>query len=227
MNAITPSKSPSPYRDELGIAKDAVVALYSGSMAGKQGLELIPASARALEAQIPNLVFVICGEGVAKPGLARDCAGLSNVRMLPLQPAARLGELLGMADIHLLPQHSEAADLVMPSKLTGMLSSGRPVLATANAGTEIARVVTGLGLVVPPGDVVAFNAALSQLAESAELRARFGADARQYAEDRLSQGRVLVDFEQALRNCVEKKPVAPDSDVANVSSTARETAKPV
>ena len=32
-----------------------------------------------------------------------------------------------MADIHLLPQR--AADLVMPSKLTGMLASGRPVVA--------------------------------------------------------------------------------------------------
>ena len=227
VDEIKPSTVTSPYRAELGIAKDAVVALYSGSMASKQGLELIPAAARALEAQCRDLVFVICGEGVSKPALERDCAGLANVRMLPLQPAARLGELLGMADIHLLPQHAEAADLVMPSKLTGMLSSGRPVLATANAGTEIARVVTGLGLVVPPGDLAAFNSALAQLAESAELRARFGRDARQYAEDRLSQGRVLYDFEQALRGCVEKKPIMTGTESANVPSTARETAKPV
>lgn len=225
VDAITPAKVESPYRDELGVPKDAVVALYSGSMAGKQGLELIPAAARMLEAQIPNLFFVLCGEGVAKAGLLRECAGLSNVRMLPLQPAARLGELLGMADIHLLPQHAEAADLVMPSKLTGMLSSGRPILATAHSGTEISRVVTGFGLVVPPGDLKAFNGALAQLAESAELRARFGADARQYAEDRLSQTRVLADFEQALRTCVEKRPVVTGSETQSVPSSARETAK--
>jgi len=49
-------------------------------------------------------------------------------------PAERLGELLTCADIHLLPQRADAADLVMPSKLTGMLASGRPVVATAHAG---------------------------------------------------------------------------------------------
>ncbi len=31
----------------------------------------------------------------------------------------------------------------MPSKLTGMLSSGRPVIATADPGTQVARVVAG------------------------------------------------------------------------------------
>ena len=57
-------------------------------------------------------------------------AGLPNVRLLPLQPSERLSELLGMADIHLLPQSPDAADLVLPSKLSGMLASGRPVIAT-------------------------------------------------------------------------------------------------
>jgi len=52
-----------------------------------------------------------------------------NVIWIPLQPLERLNDLLNMADIHLLPQRSGAADLLMPSKLTGMLSSGRPVVA--------------------------------------------------------------------------------------------------
>lgn len=226
IGAIRPAAEPSAYRTELGIADDAIVALYSGSMAGKQGLELLPAAARALREKLPGLMFVLCGDGVAKPGLERECAGLPNVRLLPLQPAARLGELLGMADVHLLPQHPDAADLVMPSKLTGMLSSGRPVLATAHPGTELANVVQGLGAVVPPNDLPAFTAALTQLAESAELRTQLGAAARRYAEDRLARGRVLVDFEQALRRCVGTLgPSAPQA--ADVLAPSSETAKPV
>ena len=42
--------------------------------------------------------------------------------------------LLATADIHLLPQRADAADLVMPSKLTGMLASARAVVATAHVG---------------------------------------------------------------------------------------------
>lgn len=202
VSAILPMRQPSPYRAELNIPDDAVVALYSGSMTGKQGLDMLPAAARELQERLPNLFFVLCGDGVFKPAMERDCAGLANVRLLPLQPSARLGELLGMADIHLLPQSAQAADLVMPSKLTGMLSSGRPVLATAHPGTELATVVEGCGTVVPPNDLTAFVEALVTLAGSAEMRAELGSAARHYAESQLARDRVLVDFEQGLKRCI-------------------------
>jgi colanic acid biosynthesis glycosyl transferase WcaI len=220
VSAIKPMRQTSPYRAELNIADDAVVALYSGSMAGKQGLELLPAAARELQERLPNLVFVLCGDGVFKPTIERNCVGLANVRILPLQPAARLGELLGMADIHLLPQSPLAADLVMPSKLTGMLSSGRPVLATADPGTELATVVTGCGKVVPPNDLPAFVQALVTLAESPELRAQLGAAARHHAESKLAIDRVLVDFEQGLRRCIGEASASRAEPVGKVTESA-------
>ena len=152
VNAISPSAGPSAYRAELGIAADAVVAMYSGSMAGKQGLELLPEAARELARVMPNLVFVLCGDGIYRRTIEAQCADLPNVRLLPLQPLERLGDLLNMADVHLLPQLPDVADLVMPSKLTGMLASGRPVLAIADPGTELAHVVTSRGKVVPSDD---------------------------------------------------------------------------
>lgn len=213
VSVITPLSRESAYRRELDIPSNAVVALYSGSMAGKQGLELLPAAAQQALLTMPNVVFVMCGDGVCKPDIERECKGLPNVRLLPLQPAERLGELLGMADIQLLPQHAEAADLVMPSKLTGMLSSGRPVLATANPGTELARVVEGRGLVVPPDDLPAFMAALAKLVDSPDLRDGYGKAARQYAEEHLARDRVLAAFEKALMQCTGKPLVPGESSL--------------
>jgi hypothetical protein len=54
-----------------------------------------------------------------------------------------------------LPQSRGAADLVLPSKLGGMLASGKPVLATANAGTELFEVLSSTAILVPAGDSVA------------------------------------------------------------------------
>jgi len=202
VNAIAPLPGPSAYRAELGIAPDAVVAMYSGSMAGKQGLDLLPEAARELARVIPNLIFVLCGDGVVKRNIEVQCADLHNVRLLPLQPVERLGELLNMADVHLLPQHPDVADLVMPSKLTGMLASGRPVLAIADPGTELARVVAPRGKVVPSDDLPAFVFALMELANNVSLRKRLGASARQYAEQHLARDTILSNFENALRDCV-------------------------
>jgi len=102
------------YRKELGIAADAKVVMFSGSLGGKQGLQAISAAAHLLVHR-QDIVFIICGDGVMKPILQEETAGLSNVHFIPLQPFERLGELLCTADMHLLPQIPDAADLVLPS----------------------------------------------------------------------------------------------------------------
>ncbi|GKQ58446.1 WcaI family glycosyltransferase [Sphaerotilus sulfidivorans] len=198
--AARPFTGPSRYRQELGIAEDAIVALFSGTLGGKQGLELLPKVAQRIRSH-PKLVMVICGDGVMKPHLEQACAGMDNVRMLPLQPAERLAELLHTADIHMLPQNPGAADLVMPSKLSGMLGSGRPVVTTTEPGTELAHVVSECGRVVPPGDDRAFADALIELADSPALRQQLGLRANQYAQKHLIRSVVLGRLDRCLQAC--------------------------
>ena len=187
---VRPLAKPSSYRAELGIAPDAVVMLFSGTLGNKQGLMVIPDAARRLM-QVPGVVFVVCGDGVMKPELEAAARELPNLKLLPLQPFARLSELLGLADIHLLTQSADAEDLVLPSKLTGMLASGRPVIATCNEGTEIAVVVQHCGLVVAPGDGAALALAILQLVNDVATRLRLGTQARAYAETNLARDSVL------------------------------------
>jgi len=201
IDAIQPLSRPSRYRELLGIGEHEVVALYSGNMGGKQGLEILADCALALD----TLHFVFCGSGPGREILMARCAGLRHVRFLDLQPVEQLGELLGLADIHLLPQRADAADLVMPSKLTGMLSSGRPVVATAHEGTELATVVAQCGVVVEPENPGALVAALGSLAAKPELRMQLGHAARAYAEDHLSQSAVLARFEATLEQAVKSR----------------------
>ena len=153
----------------------------------------------------PDIVFVFCGAGAGRADLVEQCAGLPNVRFMDLQPLERLGELLEMADIHLLPQRADAADLVMPSKLTGMLASARPVVATAHPETELASVVARCGLVVPPEQPQAFAEAIMKLANDAALRTRLGAAGRAYAEANLDRDAVLGRFEAEIKAVIRGK----------------------
>lgn len=190
------------FRRELGL-EGKIVLIYSGNMGAKQGLELLAPLARFFE-QDSRVHFLFCGDGAFRPQLEALVAGHGNVTMLPLQPIERLNDLLNSADIHLLPQRAGAADLVMPSKLTGMLSSGRPVVATADAGTQVARVVEGetlgeaCGVVVPAEDAGALHAAVAGLIEDAPLRRRLGEAARRYAVQHLGKEQVLEQFERDL-----------------------------
>ena len=197
------------FRLKLGIAPDTVVALYSGNMGGKQGLELLADVAKLCLAQAAPtqaaIVFVFCGNGAGRDDLVQRCADLPNVHFLELQPIERLNELLAMADVHLLPQRADAADLVMPSKLTGMLASGRPVLATAHPGTELALVVQGCGVVVPPEDPSAMALAMQALAANSILRKQLGEAGRAYALAHLDREAVLRKFESALMTVTSKK----------------------
>lgn len=178
--AIHPLDSVDSFRQELGVPAGVSVLLYSGNMGEKQGLEVLIETAKLLS-ENRDVMFVICGEGASKHRLMDMAAGLENVKFLPLQPIDRLNELLNLADVHLLPQRADAEDLVMPSKLTAILASGRPVVATVREGTQIANVVKDCGVVVNPGDAVGMRDAIVGLVGDAEKRARLGKAGRGFA----------------------------------------------
>jgi putative colanic acid biosynthesis glycosyltransferase WcaI len=196
-DAIAPLPGISRMRQQLALGPERVVLMYAGNMGVKQGLELLPLLAQEF-APDPRIHFVFCGDGAYHAQLAGMLRGADNVTMLPLQPFDRLNDLLNAADIHLLPQRPDAADLVMPSKLTGMLASGRPVIATAASGTQVALALGSCGIAVPPLDSPALFAAVRTLADGPQMRHALGVAARAHAVEHLGRERVLERFEAQL-----------------------------
>jgi colanic acid biosynthesis glycosyl transferase WcaI len=168
LSHIYPMTEESPYRAELGFTKDDFVVLYSGNIGAKQGLTVLLDAAEQLKGET-SIHFVIAGEGPLKDELQARYGTLPNLRFLPFQPYARLNEFLNMADLHALPQDKGAADLVLPSKLGGMLASGKPVLVTAEEGTELAEFAREVAIVVPPGDVAKFASEINNLSAARDM----------------------------------------------------------
>jgi colanic acid biosynthesis glycosyl transferase WcaI len=168
-------RASNPYRQELGIGPEQRVLLYSGSMNKKQGLELLVEAIERL-ADVADLVWLLAGEGPNKAELAAATAGMANVRLLPLQPA----------------------DLVLPSKLLGILASGRPLVASSPATSELGQIAELAGLRVEPEDGAGFAGALRQLLVDGVRRQRLGQEARQLAEQRYGSEAVLGQLEREL-----------------------------
>ncbi len=87
----------NPARDRLGITT-RYVALYSGNVAAKQGIEIIPQAARLLRDR-DDLTFLICGQGPLLDTLKAQAADLPNVRFAPLQPIEHFSQTLGLAEV--------------------------------------------------------------------------------------------------------------------------------
>ncbi len=202
LDGIFPISRADSMRAELGIGDDQIVVLYSGNMGEKQGLDMVVDAAARLDGH-PSIRFVLAGTGAARKRLQRAAAHLRNITWLPLQPIEKLNALLGTADIHVLPQRADAADLVMPSKLTGMLASGRAIVGTAAADTQLGDVLDKVGVRVEPENLDALVQALSALADDPQRRHELGMRGRRHAEETLDQHVILRRFIQEVASVKE------------------------
>lgn len=167
LGKIIPLGRPSAYRDELGINRGAFVVLYAGNIGEKQALNVLLDVAVFLKEKL-ELFFVIVGDGPSKQDLLGKYAHLPNVIFLPLQREENLCELLNLADVHVLPQSSNMADLVLPSKLGGMLASGKRCIVMADSGTELYEFLLNAVVLVSPGKVSELAAAIVNMIEKCD-----------------------------------------------------------
>jgi putative colanic acid biosynthesis glycosyltransferase WcaI len=144
-----------------------------------------------------DVVFVVNGGGSARPALERRAAGLANVRFVDYQPKERLPEVLAAADIHVVPLKRGLARSSVPSKTYSILAAGRPLVASVDSGTEVARVVqrAEAGLAVEPDDPAAFVDAVSTLIDAPAQRAAMGAAGRRFVEGWASPAAVARAYE--------------------------------
>ncbi|HZE90951.1 MAG TPA: WcaI family glycosyltransferase, partial [Rhizobacter sp.] len=213
LSLVRPTEKSQGLRQSLHIHAAQTVCLFSGTINRKQGLDVLIQTAQLLKDDA-RVVFVICGNGELRSGLEASAADLDNIRFMDLQPASELNALLNMADVHLLPQLRGAADLVMPSKLAGMLASGRPVIAAAIPRTEISSIVAGCGIVTEPECAIGFANAIRALAGDTERRERLGAAGRSYAEHVLDSQKIFDRLDARLE-AFERQRVSTPAPVAS------------
>jgi colanic acid biosynthesis glycosyl transferase WcaI len=197
---VRPRSVDTQFRTAWGLV-DRIVIMYSGNLGVKQGLDTLLEAAWLLRER-DGLAFVVVGDGGEKPALQLRASklGLGNIRFESLRPAEELSELLATADISVVPQREGVTDIVLPSKVANIMSSGRPLVVAAADLTELARIVreADCGIVVPPGDAKALAEALDGLACATDERARMGANGRRYVEENLTCRSVLESFERWL-----------------------------
>lgn len=199
-DAIVPADRATPYRTELGLG-DGPVVLYAGNVGFSQSLELVLAAAR----ELPDVTFLVNGNGAARPPLEVAAADIANVRFADYISPERLSELLATGDVHVVPLRRGLGRVSVPSKTYSIMAAGRPVVASIDPGTAVPQILaeSGGGIAVDPDDAEAFTAAIRSLIDDPERGRRLGALGRTWVQDNASPAAVGAAYDRLLRTLME------------------------
>ena len=117
------------------INSSKIVLLYSGNIGEKQDWNSFVEFCNDINQN--NYEIIIVGDGSKKNWLLERTVHLPNIKHYPPVPYSELSDLLCSVDIHLLFQKPDFLDLVMPSKVLGMMASAKPSLIIGHRESEI------------------------------------------------------------------------------------------
>ena len=140
------------------------VLLHAGNLGFYGAWDTLIAAARQLENENIGLVFV--GDGAERTRLEALASGAKNVRFLPFFPANEIPSVLSAPDLHIVTIKRGLEGVVVPSKMFGILSAAKPILAVAPAETDVATLGAryGFGVCASPDDPAELIATIRQLA---------------------------------------------------------------
>ena len=190
--AIVPMSRLTNYRRELGV-DESLVVMYAGNVGFSQSLELMIEAARVL----PNVIFVINGEGSARKSLEAKAHALSNVKFGDYQDASRLSEVLATGDLHVVPLRRGLGSVSVPSKTYSILAAGRPICAAIDLDTEVPRILAAAnaGVCVEPDDQAAFVSAIAAMIGDRKSLEEMGASGRKWVEGHASPQSIAQRYE--------------------------------
>jgi colanic acid biosynthesis glycosyl transferase WcaI len=182
----------------LGWPRDVTLAVHTGNMGAKQGLQNIVEAARIADERGEPVHFILVGGGGERGQLEEEAAGISRLTFLDPLSDADYRLALGAADVLIVNEKPGVAAMAMPSKLTSYFDAGRPVVAATDPGGITASEIAAAdaGVVVQAGAPAALLDAVLGMGRNAEIAAQYGINARRH---RIA----LLDERAAIEHWVE------------------------
>ena len=226
-SAIVPQPKVNSFSRDHGIDQKFVV-MHSGNIGLSQGLDLLVEAAGHLR-HYPDIQVVFVGDGAKKADLQglRDRLELNNVTFLPYQPKDLLKDSFSSADVFVVSLKPGLDGFIVPSKIYGILASGRPYVAAVESDGEVAAITNRFecGLLAKPGSAGDLASKILELYQNRDLTVRLGSNARRAAAqfDRPVQIQAYYDLFQSLvpERSQPVVPVLGDSSVSVVETAEK------
>lgn len=185
---------------------DRFVVMYSGNAGLAHRFDEIRALLRHWRND-PDVLFLFVGGGPRRPELEaffRD-EGIGNARYLDYVERSEVPFSLPLADVHLVSLDPAWSGIAVPSKIFGIMASGRPVAMVGPRDSEVAGMVgeAEMGVVVDPAveddPSAALVRAVGRLRSDPALRAAMGTRGREALVRNFSRSAGLNRWDALLR----------------------------
>jgi 1,2-diacylglycerol 3-alpha-glucosyltransferase len=182
------------FRQKFSLPADRPLLLYVGRVAFEKNIDFLLRMFVRLRARRPDALFVVAGEGPARPHLerlARELGIHESVRFIGYLDRTRdLPDCYAAGDAFVFASRTETQGLV----LLEAMAQGTPVVSIAELGTR-SILTEGCGAYVVPEEVETFAATVAEaldLPPAAERRAQLRAHADSWAS--LAMARRMMSF---------------------------------
>lgn len=205
-DVIQPVPKDNDWARSNGLA-DRFVVMHSGNVGHAQDLEALVRATTFLR-DLEDLSVVVIGTGARHAALLELAGRLEadSVVFLPYQDRSVLSQSLSAADVHVVGLARGLSGYVVPSRLYGVLSAARPVIAAAERDSETAKVVesVGCGLVVPPGRPELLACAIREAWEGVHDLAGMGSRGREYVVTQANRSVAVDRYRSLLHEVLER-----------------------
>jgi colanic acid biosynthesis glycosyl transferase WcaI len=188
----------------LGWPGDVTLAVHTGNMGAKQGLENIVDAARVADERGAPVHFLLVGDGGERCALESRARGISRLTFIAPLDDAKYRLALAAADVLIVNEKPGVSAMAVPSKLTSYFDAGRPVIAATDldgiTASEIAA--SGAGVVVPAGEPGSLLDAVIRVSADAETSARFSSNGRRYRETVLDERAAIEHWVSLVKSVV-------------------------
>src|SRR3954468_14473686 len=158
-------------------------------------------AAARLQGTMPQLEFVLIGDGPLRSELEREAASLRlGDRVRFLGDRRDIPAILASLDLTALPSDSES----LSNAVIESMAAGVPVVAT-NVGSNPELLAENRGMLVPVRDENRLAKAIADILQNQELRSQMGRNSRAFAAENLSMEKMRRSHEQLYLELLGRK----------------------
>ena len=188
--------------EKYGLDPELFYITYCGNIGYTQNTELLLTCAKKLKNELPDLRFVLIGEGAARDEVERTIAEdkIENVILLPFQPYEDIAHVFSLGDVGLIISKPGVGSNSVPSKTWSIMAAEKPILASFDRDSELSRLVekNNCGCVADAGDENGFITAVREMYSNREKTAAQGKNGQAFLSSEFDKDICVAKYVEVL-----------------------------